>query len=178
MDIKESQVDALDRRIIAALSADGRATDVALGETVGLSSTAVARRRRLLEEGGLIKGYSVNVDMVQAGLGMTVLVSIELNSQSSEALVAFEDSVRNFDSVTWCCFVSGETDFLMVLHVRSLDDYYKIYRRDFANLPNVAKIRTSFVMREVTKRPSPPSLFSAHGETKLPGSSSLAWRNR
>lgn len=159
MEINATHVDAMDRRIMAALSADGRVTDVALGEKIGLSSTAVARRRRLLEESGLIKGYSVNVDMVRAGLGMTVLVSIELNSQSSEALESFEDSVRKFDSVTWCCFVSGETDFLMVVHVKTLDDYYRIYRRDFANLPNVAKIRTSFVMRDVTKRPSPPTLF-------------------
>lgn len=159
MNINTAQVDAMDRRIMEALSTDGRMTDVALGERIGLSSTAIARRRRFLEESGLIEGYSANVDMAQAGLGIKVLVSIELNSQSSEALEAFETTVREFNSVTWCCFVSGDTDFLMVVHVKTLDDFYVLYRNEFANLPNVAKIRSSFVMRDVTKRHSPPALF-------------------
>ena len=43
-------------------------------------------------------------------------------------------------SVTFCSFVSGDTDFLMMVHVRSFTDYDRVYRSELATLPHVAKI--------------------------------------
>lgn len=158
-DIIKNHFDAVDRRIAAALNADGRITDVALGDQISLSSTAVARRRKLMEESRLITGYSANIDPAQLGFNTTVLVSVELNSQSAEALTAFEDAVTECSSISWCSFVSGDADFLMIVHARSLEDYYRIYRAEFSNLPHVAKIKSSFVMREVTKLFLPPVML-------------------
>eukprot|EP01032_Pedospumella_encystans_P003006 gene3006-3539_t len=45
-----ADIDAIDYRILRELASDGRASDVALSERVHLSSTAVARRRKILEE--------------------------------------------------------------------------------------------------------------------------------
>jgi len=62
-------------------------------------------------------------------------------------------------SISYCGFVSGDTDFMIIIHVNSFNDYDQIYRRELANLPHVAKIRSSFVMREVARRIIPPVVF-------------------
>ncbi len=159
--VKESGVDLewTDYRILYELALDGRISDVALGEKVHLSSTAVARRRKLLEEKGIIRGYRADLDLRYLDLAMTVIVTIELTSQAEHILNEFEKAAVECPSLTYCSFISGETDFLMMLNVRSFDDYDRVYRKELSILPHVARIRSSFVMRSVLGYRFPPALF-------------------
>ncbi|MEO7170908.1 MAG: AsnC family transcriptional regulator, partial [Sphingomonas sp.] len=88
-----SDIDAIDYRILRELASDGRASDVALSERVHLSSTAVARRRKILEERGAVRGYSADLDMARLGFGIVVIVMIELRSQAENVLMEFETAV-------------------------------------------------------------------------------------
>ncbi|OYY73190.1 MAG: AsnC family transcriptional regulator [Sphingomonas sp. 28-63-12] len=150
----------MDYRILRELGGDGRASDVALSDRVNLSSTAVARRRKALEESGAIQGYSADFDFAKLGFGIVVIVMIELSSQAEQALVEFESAVIKCPSMSYCSFISGNTDFLMIVHVRSFEDYDRVYRSELSMLPHVAKIRSSFVMREVTRRNVPPAVLA------------------
>ncbi|WP_374144936.1 Lrp/AsnC family transcriptional regulator [Sphingomonas sp. 28-63-12] len=153
-------LDTMDYRILRELGGDGRASDVALSDRVNLSSTAVARRRKALEESGAIQGYSADFDFAKLGFGIVVIVMIELSSQAEQALVEFESAVIKCPSMSYCSFISGNTDFLMIVHVRSFEDYDRVYRSELSMLPHVAKIRSSFVMREVTRRNVPPAVLA------------------
>ncbi|MCC2977067.1 Lrp/AsnC family transcriptional regulator [Sphingomonas sp. PL-96] len=158
-DLQLSDLDQTDFRIIREIARDGRLSDVALGERVHLSSTAAARRRKILEECGAVTGYSANLNLEALGVGIVVLVAIELASQAEQVLNEFEAAVVQCPSMTFCSFVSGDTDFIMIVHVRSLGDYDRVYRSELSKLPHVAKIRSSFVMRQVTQRVIPPVIF-------------------
>lgn len=147
-----NDLDAMDYRILRALLKDGRGSDISLGDSVNLSSTATARRRKILEEKGIITGYSTNLDLGLLGFGIAVLVSIELSSQAESALNEFETAVRRCPSMSFCSFVSGETDFVMMVHVRSFEDFDRVYRKELSKLPNVARIRSNFLMHEVARR--------------------------
>jgi Lrp/AsnC family leucine-responsive transcriptional regulator len=152
-------LDATDFRILKELCIDGRVADVMLGERVNLSSTAVARRRKILEESGVISGYNASVNMPSLGFTGVVMVAIELSSQAEHVLVEFEREVVKCPSVSYCGFVSGDTDFFIMIHVNSFNDYDRIYRKELSSLPHVARIRSSFVMREVARRVTPPVVF-------------------
>jgi DNA-binding Lrp family transcriptional regulator len=152
-------LDATDYRILRELCSDGRAADVLLAERVNLSSTAVARRRKIMEESGVISGYNANINMFSLGFTGVAMVSIELSSQAEHVLVEFEREVVKCPSISYCGFVSGDTDFFIMIHVNSFDDYDRIYRRELSSLPHVAKIRSSFVLREVARRVTPPVVF-------------------
>jgi len=154
-------IDQIDYRILRELCRDGRASDVALSERVHLSSTAVARRRKLLEDRGMLLGYSADLDLSRLGFGTTIMVAIELSSQAEGVLNEFEQAVVQCPSVSFCSFVSGDTDFIMMVHVKSFEDYDRIYRRELSTLPHVARIRSSFVMRKVLNRTLPAALFPA-----------------
>ncbi len=152
-------LDTIDFRILKELSQDGRASDVSVGERINLSSSAVARRRKLMEEAGIIDGYNVSVNLAALGFSGVVFVAVELNSQAENVLNEFEQAVVQCPSMSYCGFVSGDTDFIIMIHVTSFNDYDKIYRQELSILPHVSKIRSSFVMREVARRTNPPTIF-------------------
>jgi Lrp/AsnC family leucine-responsive transcriptional regulator len=153
------ELDAVDYRILMELCSDGRASDVSLGEKINLSSTAVARRRKILEERQAVLSYSANLNMPMLGYSVVVFVAIELSSQAEKALNEFEREVVKCPSVSYCGFVSGDTDFLIMLNVASFEDYDRVYRSELSTLPHVSRIRSSFVMREVARRGTPPIVF-------------------
>jgi DNA-binding Lrp family transcriptional regulator len=150
------ELDETDLKLMRVLVTEGRASDVWLGERVHLSSTAVARRRKILEDAGYITHYSANLNVRSMGFGTLVIVSVELDSQAETALQDFERAVLESPSMRFCAFISGDTDFLMILNVQSLEDYDTIYRAELSVLPHVAKIRSSFVLREVANRQIAP----------------------
>lgn len=160
---EQLDLDDVDYRILKELCVDGRASDVWLGEKINLSSTAVARRRKSLEERQAVLSYSANLNMPLLGYSVVVFVAIELSSQNEKALIEFEREVVKCPSVSYCGFVSGDTDFLIMLHVKSFQDYDRVYRSELSTLPHVAKIRSSFVMRQVMSQDPPPVVFQDPG---------------
>jgi Lrp/AsnC family transcriptional regulator, leucine-responsive regulatory protein len=152
-------LDDADFRILRVLCENGRASDVVIGERVHLSSSSVARRRRVMEESGVIAGYDARLDMAKLGFSGVVVVSIELASQAEHVLQEFEQEVVKCPLISYCGFVSGDTDFLILIHVSSFNDYGTIYREELSILPHVSRIRSSFVLRQVARRVNPPKIL-------------------
>jgi Lrp/AsnC family leucine-responsive transcriptional regulator len=156
---KPMEIDKIDTTILAELSANARVSMVDLATRVGLSSTAIARRQRSLEESGFIQGYQAVLDLGRFGLRTTVLVRIALESQSDQALKAFEMSVLNCPSVIRCFLMSGSDDYVAIVLARDIEDFERIHRTELSRLPRVARIQSSFALREVVSRNVPPVVF-------------------
>src|SRR5213593_3164292 len=75
------RLDATSRRLLVALSTDGRRSAAALAKQLGLSRQAVAERIRDLERRGVIRGYRADVD--PAALGLEVQAHIRLSLDGS-----------------------------------------------------------------------------------------------
>lgn len=153
-------MDRIDRKILRQLVANGRSTQFELAEAAALSPSAAARRQKSLEESGVISGYRADIDLRQLGYAATVVVSISLDSQSDEALSAFEAAVAASPSVLRCLLMSGRDDYLVTVIAKSIEDYERIHRQEIATLPRVARIETAFALREVVTRSVPPQILS------------------
>jgi Lrp/AsnC family transcriptional regulator, leucine-responsive regulatory protein len=153
------QIDKGDRKILHTLVENGRATQQDLGEAAGLSPSAAARRQKALEDAGLIRGYRADLNLTRMGLGATVMVTITLDSQSDEAMRAFEAAVAQSPSTLRCHLMSGRNDYLLVVRAASIEDYESIHRQEIATLPRVARIETAFALREVVNRTVPLRLL-------------------
>ena len=84
------KLDAIDRKILTELQADGRMTNVELASRVGISAPPCLRRVRALEEQGFIKGYHAAVDARELGFEVQVFAMVGLQSQAEADLSAFE----------------------------------------------------------------------------------------
>jgi DNA-binding Lrp family transcriptional regulator len=144
-------LDALDRRILQTLQTDGRLPNAKLAAAVGLSPSACLRRLRMLEHDGVIRGYAAIVEADEERL-TTVLVEIVLDRQTSESMTRFENAVRKVPEVRECYLMSGNSDYFLRVEVREQTDYERIHSEHLSRLPGVARVRSSFAIRRVTRR--------------------------
>jgi Lrp/AsnC family leucine-responsive transcriptional regulator len=101
----------------------------------------------------------MDLDLRQLGYSITVLVRISLDSQSDEALSAFESGVAECPSVTRCFLMSGTDDYLAIVLAKDIDDFERIHRMELSRLPRVSRIQSSFAIRDVVRRAAPLAVF-------------------
>ncbi|WP_026145025.1 Lrp/AsnC family transcriptional regulator [Pseudomonas asplenii] len=148
------KLDAYDRKILAALQRDGRLSNVELADEIGLSASPCLRRVRMLEEAGVIRGYQVNLDRDEVGLGLTVFVGVKVERHHEADAEAFRLAVTALPQVISAFLVSGESDFLLQVVVPDLRAYERFLTGELLRLPGVRDIRSNFAIQAV-KTPGP-----------------------
>jgi Lrp/AsnC family leucine-responsive transcriptional regulator len=139
-------LDKTDRKILNILQKDNQITNQALADKVGLSAPPCFRRvKRLRDEGIILKDVSL-VDPFKVGKPLIVFVNITLEKQREDLLAHFERKMAEEPEIMQCYFVSGDTDYLLIIHVKDMNDYNEFARRVFANEPNIKQFRSSFCL--------------------------------
>lgn len=147
-------LDTLDRKILDALQADGRLSNVALAERIGLSPSPCLRRLKNMEKQGVIEGYRAVLNRTKLGLGLTVFVGIKLEHHQDTGSTAFTGTIARLAEVISCHIVSGEHDYLLQVVVPDLESYEKFLIDTLLKLPGVKDVRSNFAIRTV-KPPAP-----------------------
>ncbi len=149
-----TELDAIDHSILSELQIDARIPNVTLANTVGLSPSACSRRVDALEKSGVVRGYHARLSSRALGHPIIVIVYITLEGQSVSQLAAFEDAVKECPNVLVCYLMSGTSDYLLRVAARDVADYERIHKEWLSAMPGVARMTTSFALREVINRPS------------------------
>jgi Lrp/AsnC family leucine-responsive transcriptional regulator len=143
------KIDEIDRAIIRELQRNGRLTNQQLSQRVGLSPSPCSRRIRLLEEAGIITGYTAQVDEKLVGYPVSVFISVKLEKQVDEALKTFEAAIRDCAEVVDCWLMTGNRDYLLRIVVRDLTEYETFLTGTLTKIPGVASIESSLPLRRV-----------------------------
>lgn len=120
-----------------------------LAEKVGLTASPCLRRLKLLEQAGIIKGYSALVDQEKVGLPVSVFVSIKLEMQREKALEHFEAAIRNCPEVVECYLMTGPRDYLLRVVAKDLAAYERFLKETLTRVEGVASIESSFALTQV-----------------------------
>ena len=152
-------LDAFDRRILAALVENARATNVEIAEKVGLSEAPCLRRIRRLEADGVIKGYTALLDPEAIGVGFVAYVTLVLDYITASTAEQFVERMREIPEIVSCYIVSGGYD--AILHVAAADStaYSDIVFDKLRRIPGVKDVRSSFVMRTIKESSGLPVLL-------------------
>jgi Lrp/AsnC family leucine-responsive transcriptional regulator len=142
-------LDEIDRKIIAALQAEGRLAIVDLADKVGLSPTPCQRRVKRLEEEGLITRYAALVSPAAMGFGLQALVEVTLEDHSEKTVEAFEAAIRARTEVVACYAVTGDMDFLLHVFATDLNSFSDFALKALLRMPGVKGTRSSFIMQAV-----------------------------
>ncbi len=138
-----------ERKILQALQANGRMSNVELAQHIGLSESPCFRRVRQLEESGTITGYSANLDQRKLGLEVTAFVQVDLDQCSEKETEGFLSAVRNEEHITECYAMSGDYDYLLKVVSRNIDHFGEISMKRILKFPGVKNIVSSFNLMEV-----------------------------
>lgn len=155
-EITNRSIDAVDHRILQALQEDGRLTATDLAERVGITTSPCLRRLRILEDAGIIRGYTALVDQTKIGLPISVFISIKLERQSEEAMERFETAVRRCPEVLECYLMTGPRDYLLRVVAKDLNDYEDFVKGTLTRISGIANIESSFALGQVKHSNSLP----------------------
>ena len=139
-------LDAIDRRILAELQADGRITNVELASRAGISAPPCLRRVRRLEQAGYIRGYHADTDPQKLGWEITFFAIVGLESQKESVLAAFEQLVAGWPEVRECHMIRGGGDFLLKLVAKDTAHENQLTQR-LTGSPTVTRVQTLQTIR-------------------------------
>ena len=150
------KLDAIDRRILHELQADGRITNVDLSQRAKISAPPCLRRVRALEQAGFIKGYHAELDAKLLGYEVMAFAFVGLTSQAEPDLRAFETLVGQWPIVRECYMMSGETDFVLKCVAHDLSDWRSFVTEKLTAAKNVAAVKTALTIRTSKRDPGVP----------------------
>jgi Lrp/AsnC family leucine-responsive transcriptional regulator len=146
-------LDTIDRRILRALQADGRATYDQLAAQVSLSPSATLRRVKRLEEAGVIGAYVALLRPERVGLGLNAYLNVRLEKHSEShkrsPMDAFRAAVQAWPEVIECAALTGEMDYLLHVVVEDMAHYSRFVMDTLLKHPSVQDCKTSFVLDRV-----------------------------
>jgi Lrp/AsnC family leucine-responsive transcriptional regulator len=148
---KFKNMDTLDKKILAALQANARASLQDIGAAVGLSASPCWARIKKMEEAGVIEGYTVRLNPQALGLADSVLVMVTLDSHSDNTLEKFGEVLATIPEVVEAHLVSGEYDYLLRIVVKDTRDYERLLREKLYKIKGIRHSQSSFVLRTLKK---------------------------
>ncbi len=123
------KLDRIDLKILSALQGNGRITNAALADAVGLSQSPCLQRVKRLESAGYIKGYGAQIDLARLAKAITVFTEVTLSDHRRDDFAKFERGLVRFPEVTECHLVSGGYDYLLKVIAASVADYQDMMER-------------------------------------------------
>lgn len=147
--MKSDDLDKTDKIILAELQKNAQRPVAELAQRAGLSPSSCHRRVKLLEEAGVILGYSANLDRKSLGLANEFFVEVSLSAQTEEAFEKFEKAVQRVPEILECHLMSGQFDYLLRVAAADATDYERIHRSRISRLPGVQRIQSSLALRTV-----------------------------
>ena len=143
---EDRQLDRIDRRILAALQADGRLTNQALSEQVALSPSACLARVRRLEEEGFIQAYHARLDPFALDIGLVLFAEITLDAHGADDLARFEKAIVGVPQVVEASHVTGAYDYLLKVVVANMPAWTRIAEQLTSGDLGVERINTHVLM--------------------------------
>lgn len=142
-------LDDLDRRIVEILVDDARISLKELASRVNLSSPSTSERLRRLEERGVIRAFTVDID--PAALGYTLQAIVRIKPLPGR-LHQVQKLVEEIPEFTECDKVTGDDCFIGRLHIRSISDLDRILDK----ITDKAETSSAIVKAQPVKRRLPP----------------------
>ncbi|QXI31277.1 Lrp/AsnC family transcriptional regulator [Pseudomonas vanderleydeniana] len=143
------ELDSVDRSLLRLLQEDGTLSSAALGEKLSMTVTPCWRRRKRLEDLGIIKDYQANLDRRKLGYDVMAFAQVRFGNHSANAPDDFEAVVRGLPQVLSCHKVTGEADYVLTVLATDLESYGRFVEDVLRRQPGISSIQSSLALREV-----------------------------
>ena len=157
-------MDELDTAIVHHLQADGRLSNRALAETLGIAPSTCLERTRLLHKRGIIQGYRAQVSLHALNRSVQAMVFTQVRPLRRDVVADFERSVTRLPEVVSVYTMAGSDDFLVHVTAQDIDHLHAFLLDQFTNRREIVSFRTSIIYQHLTNPvldPLPPRQSNA-----------------
>jgi DNA-binding Lrp family transcriptional regulator len=154
--IKLDRLDRIDLQILKEMQENGRITNAALAEKVGITAPPCLRRVRNLEKAGYVRGYHAVLDAEALGYRLTIFAQVFLASHAEDDLKRFESAVHSYPEVRECYMLAGEADFLLRIVAPDWESYQTFLTQSLTKTPNISQIKSWLSIRGSKHTPGVP----------------------
>jgi DNA-binding Lrp family transcriptional regulator len=142
---KSRVVDAVDRRIVDVLRADGRVSVSELATRANVSRANAYQRLTRLRADAVIRRFTVDVDHRALGHNITALILLDIDQHAWRAV---EDEVMALPGVEYVALTTGTFDVVMLVRAADMDTLRDVVLERLQSMPAVRSTQTSFVLEE------------------------------
>ena len=143
------RLDRIDLKILTALQDNGRMTNAALAEAVGLSQSPCLQRVKRLERTGIISLYQAQIELDKVCRHVDVIAAVTLNSHGLEDFNDFEKMVLGMRFVVECTKVSGTIDYIVRFVCPDIGSYQMLSDELLKLGPKVGNLSSYIVLKAV-----------------------------
>ena len=142
-------IDQTDQKLLDALAVNARLSLKELAQVAGMSSPSATERLRRLEERGIIRAFTIDIDPAALGYPLQAIVRVRpLPGQ----LHIVEKLIQEIPEFIECDKVTGDDCFIARLVVRSMGELDGILDK----IAERAETNTSMIKSSPVKRRLPP----------------------
>ena len=142
-------LDEKDQKLLILLQNDAKKTTKQLATELDLSVTAVFERIKKLEKQHIIKKYVALVNPEKIQKDFIILSHVKLVQHKKEYISQFEKEITQFPEVLECFHVSGDSDYILKICVRDIQEYREFMVSKLTNLQHIASTQSYFMIKEV-----------------------------
>ena len=143
------RIDETDQKLLDALAVNARLSLKELAQAAGMSSPSAAERLRRLEERGIIRAFTIDIDPAALGYPLQAIVRVRpLPGQ----LHIVEKLIQEIPEFIECDKVTGDDCFVARLYVRSMSELDKLLDR----IADKAETSTAIIKAQPIRRRPPP----------------------
>jgi Lrp/AsnC family transcriptional regulator len=152
----QADLDRGDTRILDLIQEHGDLSAAEIAERLGMTASTCWRRVSRLEGLGVIRKRVALLDRERVGLNVLVFSHVKLAGHGRDALLRFEQAVRQHPEILECYTLMGETDFLLRIVCRDIKAYEAFFLDHLSRFPGVQSVHSSIalsVIKETTALP-------------------------
>ena len=140
-------MDQIDRKILNLMQRDASLTNVDMAAEVGLSPSTCLRRVQKIHRAGLIDRIVAILNPAKADHVVKALITVELKIHDEQKVRRFLRKASKFDTVSNAYSVTGESDVVLILRTRNMEQLNEISDKLFSEQNNVARYFTMIIRR-------------------------------
>ena len=140
-------MDRIDRKLLNLMQRDASRTNVDMADEVGLSPSSCLRRVQRLGKSGVIDRIVAILNPAKAGRGIKALVTVELKLHGEQHMRRFLEIASAEEAVSHAYAVTGETDVVLMVRLRDMEEFDSLCDKLFRDQTNVARFFTMMIIR-------------------------------
>lgn len=148
--MENPEIDALDRQILAKLMEDGKTPYTDLAKQLFVSGGTIHVRMRKLEQLGIVKGASLNLDYYKLGYTITAFLGIYLDKSSLYDQVAAQ--LKAVPEVVEANYITGAYSILAKIICRDTNHLHEVLRDKIQQIPGIQRTETFISLEETIGR--------------------------